>query len=107
MRLINYSIRRKALACSTTCLALIFFLSTQDSTLQAQRRQRQPDPDRGKAMGENKATPVDRIKAAEGFKVELLYSVPNQEQGSWVALAADDQGRIYACLLYTSDAADE
>ena len=100
MRLINYSIRRKALACSTTCLALIFFLNTQDSTLQAQRRQKQPDPDRGKAMGENKATPVDRIKAAEGFKVELLYSVPNQEQGSWVALAADDQGRIYACDQY-------
>ena len=81
MRLINYSIRRKALACSTTCLALIFFLSTQDSTLQAQRRQRQPDPDRGKAMGENKATPVDRIKAAEGFKVELPLFGPESGTG--------------------------
>ena len=33
---------------------------------------------------ENRATPVSRIKAAKGFKVELLYSVPAEKQGSWV-----------------------
>lgn len=54
----------------------------------------------GKAVGENKATPVDRIKAPAGFKVELLYSVPGAEQGSWVSLCADDKGRIYACDQY-------
>ncbi|MCP4854062.1 MAG: c-type cytochrome [Fuerstiella sp.] len=48
----------------------------------------------GPAIGENKATPVDRIKAAEGFQVELLYSVPGQDQGSWVNLCTDDKGRI-------------
>ncbi len=58
------------------------------------------DPDAGKAVGENKATPVDRIKAPAGFQVELLYSVPNAEQGSWVALCADDKGRIYASDQY-------
>jgi len=58
------------------------------------------DPDAGKAIGENKATPVERIKAPEGFKVELLYSVPGETQGSWVALCADDQGRIYASDQY-------
>jgi len=58
------------------------------------------DPDAGKAIGENKATPVDRIKAPEGFKVELLYSVPGDAQGSWVALCADDKGRIYASDQY-------
>lgn len=54
----------------------------------------------GPAIGENKATPVERIKAAKDFKVELLYSVPGGEQGSWVALCNDDQGRIYASDQY-------
>ena len=58
------------------------------------------DPNAGQAIGENKATPVDRIKAPEGFKVELLYSVPGDAQGSWVALCADDKGRIYASDQY-------
>ncbi len=59
-----------------------------------------PAGDTGKAIGENKATPVSRIKAPAGFKVELLYSVPGAEQGSWVALCADDKGRIYASDQY-------
>jgi putative heme-binding domain-containing protein len=48
----------------------------------------------GPAIGGNKATPVDRISAAKGFKVELLYSVPGQDQGSWVNLCTDDKGRL-------------
>ena len=44
--------------------------------------------------GGNKATPVGRIKAAEGFRVELLYSVPSEQQGSWVNLCADPKGRL-------------
>ncbi len=54
----------------------------------------------GPRVGENKATPVDRIKVPDGFQVELLYSVPGVEQGSWVALCNDDQGRIYASDQY-------
>ncbi|MCA9134416.1 MAG: heme-binding protein, partial [Planctomycetales bacterium] len=42
----------------------------------------------------NRATPVERIKAAAGFQVELLYSVPSEEQGSWVNLCVDDKGRL-------------
>ena len=42
----------------------------------------------------NQATPVDRIKAADGFRVELLYSVPSESQGSWVNLCVDNQGRL-------------
>ncbi|MEM7010093.1 MAG: family 16 glycoside hydrolase, partial [Verrucomicrobiota bacterium] len=52
------------------------------------------------ASGENSATPVDRIKAPEGFEVELVYSVPGPKQGSWVALCNDDKGRIYASDQY-------
>jgi putative heme-binding domain-containing protein len=54
----------------------------------------------GPAIGENKATPVDRIKVPKDFKVELLYSVPGGEQGSWVALCADAKGRIYVSDQY-------
>ncbi|EAQ77671.1 c-type cytochrome [Blastopirellula marina] len=42
----------------------------------------------------NTATPIDRITALPGFKVELLYSVPADIQGSWVNLCTDDQGRL-------------
>ena len=48
----------------------------------------------------NKATPVERIKVAKGFKVELLYSVPGEKQGSWINLCADDKGRLLASDQY-------
>ncbi len=50
----------------------------------------------GPAIGENKATPISRIKAAKDFRVELIYSVPGVEQGSWVNLCVDPKGRILA-----------
>jgi putative heme-binding domain-containing protein len=49
---------------------------------------------------ENRATPVERIKAADGFRVELLYSVPMKQQGSWINLCADDRGRIFVSDQY-------
>lgn len=54
----------------------------------------------GPAIGANVATPVTNIKALPDFKVELLYSVPGAEQGSWVALCNDPKGRIYASDQY-------
>ncbi|MBB5032570.1 family 16 glycoside hydrolase [Prosthecobacter vanneervenii] len=54
----------------------------------------------GPAIGANVATPVSNIKTLPDFKVELLYSVPGGEQGSWVNLCADDKGRIYASDQY-------
>ena len=29
-----------------------------------------------------------------GFNVELLYSVPRDQQGSWVSMCHDDKGRL-------------
>ncbi len=54
----------------------------------------------GPAVGENKATPVSRIKVADGFKVELIYSVPGGTQGSWINLCVDPKGRILASDQY-------
>ena len=64
----------------------------------AQKAKKRPAKKRsgtvGPAVGGNTATPIDRIKAAKGFQVELLYSVPGVDQGSWVNLCTDDKGRI-------------
>jgi putative heme-binding domain-containing protein len=46
------------------------------------------------------ATPVERIKVKAGFNVELLYSVPKAEQGSWVSLAVDSKGRLITSDQY-------
>lgn len=54
----------------------------------------------GLAVNENKATPVSRIKAMKDFKVELLYSVPAAEQGSWVNICVDGKGRFIASDQY-------
>lgn len=40
------------------------------------------------------ATPPDRIRLPDGFNMELLYSVPRDDQGSWVAMCQDDKGRF-------------
>src|SRR5215208_6273717 len=40
------------------------------------------------------ATPADKIKTLKDFKIELLYTVPKDEQGSWVNLCADPRGRL-------------
>ncbi|MEO1525980.1 MAG: c-type cytochrome [Planctomycetota bacterium] len=42
-------------------------------------------------------TPPDQFSVADGFAVELVYEVPAQQQGSWVSLTIDPQGRLVAC----------
>ncbi len=46
------------------------------------------------------ATPVESIQAPEGFKVERLYSVPSETQGSWVSLTVDNKGRLITSDQY-------
>lgn len=61
----------------------------------------QPSPAAAPTASEaNQATPVSRIKALEGFAVDLLYSVPGEIQGSWVALCLDDKERLYVSDQY-------
>ncbi len=43
---------------------------------------------------EDGATPVEKINMMPGFQAELLYSVPREQQGSWVAMTIDPQGRF-------------
>ena len=48
------------------------------------------------------ATDPSQLKVAPGFKVELLYTVPKEEQGSWVGLTLDHKGRLLAADQYGS-----
>ena len=45
-------------------------------------------------FAQTEATPVERLKVAEGFQVERLYSVPKDKEGSWVSMCVDPQGRL-------------
>jgi hypothetical protein len=40
------------------------------------------------------------MKVAKGFKVELLYSVPKNEEGSWVSMCVDPKGRLIVSDQY-------
>lgn len=61
----------------------------------------------GKAGGGKNSGPAETIAASEitvpkGFKVEKLYNVPKEQEGSWVALTVDPKGRLIACDQYGS-----
>lgn len=53
-------------------------------------------PTEASASFDAMATPIERIKIANGFRVELVYNVPRSLYGSWVNLAVDPQGRLIA-----------
>lgn len=61
----------------------------------------------GKPGGRKNDGPAETIAASEvgvakGFKVEKLYNVPKDQEGSWVALTVDPKGRLIACDQYGS-----
>ena len=94
----------KKLFCPATVLLALTLLSTNThAAAPARKDAKKPAaarPGTGLAVNENKATPIARIKALKDFKVELLYSVPSAEQGSWVNLCTDAKGRIIASDQY-------
>jgi putative heme-binding domain-containing protein len=81
---------RLAIVCF--CLFLVASVAAAQERKGKGRRRELP-PDDGRPP---QATPVDKIKAAKDFRVELLYSVP-RSQGSWVSMCLDPQGRLIVC----------
>lgn len=89
------------LVCSIAAIFLAPAFSTAaDKAKKPAKQPRRRPAQVGPEVGQNKATPINRIKAMDGFKVELIYSVPGVQQGSWVALCSDDKGGIYASDQY-------
>ena len=48
------------------------------------------------------AAPATALKTVKDFKVELLYSVPKDKQGSWVSMCVDPKGRLIVSDQYGS-----
>ncbi|MCO8124829.1 c-type cytochrome [Stieleria sp. TO1_6] len=48
------------------------------------------------AQAELGVTPPEQFSVPAGFEVQLVYDVPNKEQGSWVSLTVDPKGRLLA-----------
>lgn len=48
------------------------------------------------AIGATDPLNAKNISVPPGFAIERVYSIP-KDQGSWVAMALDPEGRIYAC----------
>ena len=49
-----------------------------------------------KSLSSAAESAVGNVKVAKGFKLDLIYSVPKETQGSWVALCVDPKGRLIA-----------
>lgn len=49
------------------------------------------------AAKEPLATSPESLKVMKGFQVERLYTVPRDQQGSWVNMCVDPKGRLIVC----------
>jgi putative heme-binding domain-containing protein len=52
------------------------------------------EADQANALPNANLLDVANIKVAKDFKIELLYTVPRETQGSWVAMCIDPKGRL-------------
>ncbi len=83
-----------------TALFILITLSSTFALAQAKGKEaKKPAPKKkqtvpGETTGANVATPIERITVAKDFDVELIYSVPGKDQGSWVNLCVDPKGRL-------------
>jgi putative heme-binding domain-containing protein len=97
--MVNFPMRSfslRLLVAGVVCLFLACCLvgaGQEQDKQQKKQKQAAKQPAKPK-LPEPPATPVAQLKVAKGFKVELLYSVPKSEQGSWVNLCVDPKGRL-------------
>ncbi|HYV36335.1 MAG TPA: heme-binding protein [Gemmataceae bacterium] len=79
---------------SLLCFALISSLTLWSGLSATSQEPAAPALQKG---GGAKATPVERIRMAKDFKIELIHAVPRATQGSWVSMCVDPQGRLIVC----------
>ena len=92
MRGFSFRLLMAGVVCLFVACCLVGVGQDQDKKPKKQKRaDKLPD---NPNLPEPPATPVAQLKVAKGFKVELLYSVPKSEQGSWVNLCVDPKGRL-------------
>ncbi len=59
------------------------------------KQKQQEKSDEEQEEQKESANPED-ITTLSGFEVELIYSVPRSNQGSWVSLSVGPEGQLYA-----------
>ncbi|HJZ54996.1 MAG TPA: c-type cytochrome [Gemmataceae bacterium] len=90
---------RSHLALFLLVAAGVAALGPVDRPADAGQKKAQPKAAPGK---EPPATDPLTMKVMKGFKVELLYSVPKDTQGSWVCMCHDPKGRLIVSDQYGS-----
>lgn len=80
-------------------LLLVMILMPGSST-SGQQPKAKKKKDTPKVLKDQAATAPETLKVAKGFKVELLHTVPREEQGSWVNLCVDPKGRLITSDQY-------
>jgi putative heme-binding domain-containing protein len=93
-------------ACGLSVLALTADAGPQEPKQKPkQQKKKDNNPNSTQPPAPPKGNPVPAtdpkaMKVAKDFKVELLYSVPKEDQGSWVNLCHDPKGRLYVSDQY-------
>ncbi|QDU22349.1 c-type cytochrome [Urbifossiella limnaea] len=91
---------RVRLAVALAALAAAVFTVAGVPTADGQIKKKAAQPPPKAPAKASPATDPATMKVAKGFKVELLYTVPKAEQGSWVALCVDPKGRLVTSDQY-------
>ncbi|MEX0643587.1 MAG: hypothetical protein WD468_12860, partial [Pirellulales bacterium] len=81
-------------------LLLVPFLALGPNRADAKKKDAKKNDAKPRSELAAAATPAEKIHVPEGFKVELLYSVPKDEEGSWVNLCYDPKGRLIVSDQY-------
>ena len=75
-------------------LLIIFLVSLLVST--SCKQEKAPGAD----QSQNAKSKLEKLKLADGFRAEHLYSPSANEQGSWVSMTFDDKGRLITSDQY-------
>jgi putative heme-binding domain-containing protein len=94
-------VRRYLAITLIAALCILPFLSTDEvAQVAAQVKKKKDRPKVDPKLKEPPATAPETLKVAKDFKVELLYSVPKDEHGSWVNMCVDPKGRLIVSDQY-------
>lgn len=85
---------RYVVLCVCLCLMASYTWAKKDDDAKAKAKAKNNARNKPPVTFHETATAASKIKVPKDFEVELLYSVPRDQEGSWVNLCADPKGRL-------------